>query len=249
MWQLNDCWPVASWSSRDYYGRWKALHYFTRCAYDDILVAPRVKVMGQKQKQEEKQVANLPTEQGGQLKVKENEASKSEKEIEIRLVNDRRSAAKGELKIQTITMDGRVVHSEKWSVKLPANDAMHVVTRRVADLLGDEHPENVVFCMTYATGGKTYSNIAYAVSQKDMNYRKAHIKASVAKSGDGYDVTLTTDVFARGVFMSIKGIDNFFSDNYFDMLPWSSRTIHVRSAKDMDTFKRELEIISLADTY
>ena len=26
-WQLNDCWPVASWSSRDYYGNWKALHY------------------------------------------------------------------------------------------------------------------------------------------------------------------------------------------------------------------------------
>jgi beta-mannosidase len=29
-WQLNDCWPVASWSSVDYYGRWKALHYAAR---------------------------------------------------------------------------------------------------------------------------------------------------------------------------------------------------------------------------
>ncbi|HHW21290.1 MAG TPA: hypothetical protein GXX26_00190 [Clostridiaceae bacterium] len=29
-WQLNDCWPVASWSSIDYYGRWKALHYAAR---------------------------------------------------------------------------------------------------------------------------------------------------------------------------------------------------------------------------
>jgi beta-mannosidase len=29
-WQLNDCWPAASWASIDYYGRWKALHYMAR---------------------------------------------------------------------------------------------------------------------------------------------------------------------------------------------------------------------------
>ena len=35
-WQLNDCWPVISWSSVDYYNRWKALHYFVRQAYQDV---------------------------------------------------------------------------------------------------------------------------------------------------------------------------------------------------------------------
>jgi beta-mannosidase len=39
-WQLNDCWPAASWSSIDYYRRWKALHYFVKKAYHDILVSP-----------------------------------------------------------------------------------------------------------------------------------------------------------------------------------------------------------------
>ena len=39
-WQHNDCWPVASWASRDYYGRWKAQHYFARQAYRDLLVSP-----------------------------------------------------------------------------------------------------------------------------------------------------------------------------------------------------------------
>jgi beta-mannosidase len=29
-WQLNDSWPVASWASVDYYGRWKALHYMAK---------------------------------------------------------------------------------------------------------------------------------------------------------------------------------------------------------------------------
>ena len=38
-WQLNDCWPVASWSSIDYTGRWKALQYYARRFYNDILVS------------------------------------------------------------------------------------------------------------------------------------------------------------------------------------------------------------------
>ena len=39
-WQLNDCWPVASWASLDYDGRWKALHYYARRFYNDLLVSP-----------------------------------------------------------------------------------------------------------------------------------------------------------------------------------------------------------------
>jgi beta-mannosidase len=39
-WQLNDCWPVASWSSIDYYGRWKALQYYAHRFYAPVLVSP-----------------------------------------------------------------------------------------------------------------------------------------------------------------------------------------------------------------
>jgi beta-mannosidase len=39
-WQLNDCWPVASWASIDYYGRWKALQYYAKRFYDDVIVSP-----------------------------------------------------------------------------------------------------------------------------------------------------------------------------------------------------------------
>ena len=38
-WQLNDCWPGPSWSSIDYYGRWKALHYKVKELYRDVLIA------------------------------------------------------------------------------------------------------------------------------------------------------------------------------------------------------------------
>jgi len=38
-WQLNDCWPVASWSSIDYFGRWKALHYAAKRFFNPLLVS------------------------------------------------------------------------------------------------------------------------------------------------------------------------------------------------------------------
>lgn len=38
-WQLNDCWPVASWSSIDYFGRWKALHYAARRFFAPVLLS------------------------------------------------------------------------------------------------------------------------------------------------------------------------------------------------------------------
>jgi beta-mannosidase len=38
-WQLNDCWPVASWSSLDYFGRWKALHYSARHFFAPLMLS------------------------------------------------------------------------------------------------------------------------------------------------------------------------------------------------------------------
>lgn len=39
IWQLDDCWPVASWASLDYFGRWKALHYAARRFYSPLLLS------------------------------------------------------------------------------------------------------------------------------------------------------------------------------------------------------------------
>lgn len=37
-WQLNDSWPVVSWSSIDYYGNWKAMHYQGKRAFAPVLL-------------------------------------------------------------------------------------------------------------------------------------------------------------------------------------------------------------------
>ena len=38
-WQLNDCWPVTSWSSLDYYGNWKAFHYQVKQSFENVLLS------------------------------------------------------------------------------------------------------------------------------------------------------------------------------------------------------------------
>lgn len=43
LWQHDDCWPVASWSTRDYYGHWKAAHYMIRQAFEPLLCSAFVR--------------------------------------------------------------------------------------------------------------------------------------------------------------------------------------------------------------
>lgn len=47
-WQLNDCWPVASWSSIDYFHRWKMLHYHSKKFYAPILISIEEKAQNAK---------------------------------------------------------------------------------------------------------------------------------------------------------------------------------------------------------
>lgn len=48
-WQVNDCWPGPTWSSIDYYGNWKALHYKVRQSYQDVVVLEKTEKIGEEQ--------------------------------------------------------------------------------------------------------------------------------------------------------------------------------------------------------
>lgn len=256
VWQLNDCWPVASWSSRDYYGRWKALHYVTRYAYDDILVSPRVKAATAPDASASDLLSGTPAAQVAALPGQEDTGVKrssdialADKVLDVKLVNDRRTAASGTLQLQAITLDGRIVRQHSQRVTIPKNSAIAVSAIPVVDLLGGEPSTNVIFYISFATGGRHYDHIAYPERQKDMAYSKPRITTSISSVADGFSVTVKSDRFARAVFLKLRGIDYFFSDNYFDLLPGQSRTVHVSTDKSLEQFKQELEITSLADTY
>ncbi|MDR2774876.1 MAG: glycoside hydrolase family 2 protein [Tannerella sp.] len=219
-WQHNDCWPVASWSSRDYYGRWKAQHYFARKAYDDILVSP-------------------VSEDGF---------------LNVYVVSDRLNAVRGALDVRIIELkSGQVVYERKRNVTLPANSSSIRFKAPIETLLiGRDAGEIVVHARFTETQGKTMtirSNNYFLSRYKNIDFPKAAIHASSVASRDGYDVTVKSDAFARGVFLSIEGIDNFFSDNYFDLLPGEEVTIHVTTSLNKADFDKQLKIEHLADAY
>lgn len=64
-WQLNDCWPVVSWSGIDFFGRWKAVQYRIRDAYKPILIATQIN----KNSIEVNAVSDLLKPMEGNLKV------------------------------------------------------------------------------------------------------------------------------------------------------------------------------------
>ena len=234
VWQLNDCWPVASWSSRDYYGRWKALHYITKKAYDDILVSPRImdgSIQTDKTFTQTEQVAALPGQEDTGVKQSGNIAL-ANKMLDLKMVNDRRSAVHGILCLQVITLDGHVVSERKQSLTLPRNNATHVYSIPIVELIGRDRPEDVLFYITFKTNKATYYNIAYPMRQKEMNFRKPQFSTEIRPISGGFSVSITSDVFARAVFLSIKGIDNYFSDNYFDILPGATHTVEVKTGKN-----------------
>ncbi|MDQ8192935.1 glycoside hydrolase family 2 TIM barrel-domain containing protein [Coraliomargarita sp. SDUM461004] len=67
-WQLNDCWPVTSWSTLDYKGRWKASHYMTRRYFAPLLLS--VKKLGEGNAFEIWLTQDVESEISGQLEVK-----------------------------------------------------------------------------------------------------------------------------------------------------------------------------------
>lgn len=216
VWQHNDCWPVASWSGRDYYGRWKTQQYFSRYAYDDILVSPLV----------------------------EGDS------ITVTVVSDRRTSVKGKFSLRVMDIDGKILSTKEMAYTAAPLSSKVIYRGPIAGLMDGRERGEVLFTTSYVTkDGRTYRNIAYATNQKYMDYRRPNVDVKSVASGDGYDVTLTTDIFARGVFMSLEGIDNFFSDNYFDLLPGESRTIHVTTDLSADDFKKQLKLCTLGDTY
>lgn len=216
-WQHNDCWPVASWSSRDYYGRWKAQHYFAKKAYRNILVSP----------------------------------IKNQANLDVYIVSDFLESKQGVLDIRILDLQGNKIYQKKKKVSVPADASKVQYSEKLTTLLKGKAENEVVVNVRF-TDRKTkevYENNYYLTRYKNIDFPKATIDLKTVAKGDGYEVTVSSDVVARGVFLSTQGIDNFFSDNYFDVLPDEPVTIHVTTKLNKADFDAQLKSESISDAY
>ena len=215
VWQHNDCWPVASWAGRDYYGRWKAQQYYSKAAYDDILVSPVV----------------------------------INDTLSVNIVTDRRSACKGKFTLTAMTLDGNPVFTKSFDYTAQPLTSNKIFSDKVSNLLNNYNRCDIIFYTTFETTDRKYENVGFSTKQKYMHYTAPDYKIDVVKNGDGYDVTIGSDVFARGVFLSLEGIDNFFSDNYFNIMPGCKQKILVTTSLSETDFRNQLKIISMGDVH
>jgi beta-mannosidase len=215
-WQLNDCWPVASWSSTDYFGHWKALNYYTKRAYSQTIVSL----------------------------IEENN------KLNAYIVSDKLESRKAELQVKIIDLNGNTIFDKSIAIKTPANSSTISFSESVETLLkGKKRNEVVVYTQLSQNKEIFAENTYYLAKIKDINFEKPEFSKTIKAIEGGFELALATNKAAKGVFLSSDDDDAFFTDNYFDLLPGSIKTIEIKSKLNQADFERSLKIMSIVDSY
>ncbi len=191
-WQINDCWPSLSWSSIDYYGRWKASHYAIQHAFAPLIVVPGV----------------------------------TDDQVWVDIVSDKLQPVAGQLTLRILDFKGDTL----WQYAAPATAQANGKTRIVAGEVpqrwkGKKLRHLVLVADWKGTDGVSAHNLYYPEWPKDQKLPETEVRSVVAPAGKGYQVTLTSNQLAVGVYLNFPGVDGHFSDNYFDLLPGETRVV------------------------
>ncbi len=217
-WQIDDCWPVASWSSIDYYGNWKAQQYFAKKAFQDILVSPEI-----------------------------NDAV-----IEVFIVSDRLEPVPGTVEMDLVTFTGNTLWQKEMQVEIQPNSSAQLFSINKGKLDGDYDEKECLFSVKLYIDDEVYSsNIIYFNPLKDLDFPDPQLKQKISEGEGGYDLTFTTVNLAKNIYISADGVEGFFSDNFFDLLPGEEKTIRFNTSDkvSVDELKDILRVVTLADSY
>ncbi|HEY6187781.1 MAG TPA: glycoside hydrolase family 2 protein [Pyrinomonadaceae bacterium] len=217
-WQIDDCWPVASWSSIDYTGRWKALQFYARRFYSPLLLSPHV----------------------------EDEA------LKFYVVSDRTKPVPARLDISLLDFDGQTLMSTQRDVTVAPLQGKSYLSLSLDELLKGRDAKNLVLLCELSVAGKVVSvNEHFFKPYKELAIRRARISPEVARTRDGFRITLASDKFARAVYLSLSEGDGHFSDNYFDLFPGRKVELEFRTRAPLSLaeFRNRLKIRSMVDAF
>lgn len=204
-WQLNDIWPGASWSSIDYYGRWKALHYYAKRFFAPVLLSCE-------EESRMTQERNINAEKPDFRKsVRFNISNETFEEKHMEVSWTVRNAGGGELGGENIILTIPPFSSE-WTQKWELPDL-------------DASREYVSYSLRENGAAVSQGSVLFTMP-KYFEF----MDPGLTVSSDGDIITVQAECYAKGVEIRNENEDLVLSDNYFDM-DGGEKTVRILSGK------------------
>jgi beta-mannosidase len=232
-WQLNDCWPVASWSSIEFTGRWRALHHAARRFYAPAFVS-----------------AHVP---GDEVFGINNYRHSTVRLVHVHTSYDAPKASKGVVRWDLFHLDGRVLLSGRKRVILRPMTSVRQATLDLSAPLASFGRENLYLRVALDVAGRRASeDTVFLTIPRFMELPRTRTTAVVRAKGPGQaEFSFTSPVFQHKFEFDFAGRRFACSDNFFDLFPGETKRVDVTfpggvTAADM---RKSLVHRSLADTY
>ena len=215
-WQLNDCWPVASWSGREYKGRWKALHYNLKRSFADILISPYV--------------------------------PPNDSAIEIHIVSDKLDTVEASLDIAVYDFIGNALSGSSTPVKIPPSSSQSYLNQFAPQY--ESVRQNTFMHISLVQGDSLLAEqFYYFAKPKDLQLPNHRLQPEVKPIEGGYEILLTNPVLAPFVYLALPKHSGHFSDNYFDLLPKSTKRVIFYTDEKIPNIEKELQVWHLGLVY
>ena len=232
-WQLNDCWPVASWSSIEFTGRWRALHHVARRFFAPALVT-----------------AHLP---GEETTIIGNYRRSNVHEVHLYTVYDAPVSTAGLLRWDVFHLDGRLLARGKKPVALQYGESKQQHTLDLAKLL-EKHTRDSIYVRAAleVRGERVSEETIFLTAPRFLNLPKAKTKAAVRLESPGCAmITFRSSAFQHRFAFELRGLEIWSSDNFFELYPDQEKTVVVKFAgrKTASQLKKLLTHQSLVDSY
>lgn len=232
-WQLNDCWPVASWSSIEFTGRWKALHYLARRFNTPSLVT-----------------AHVP---GDEAPIIGNYRRSTVGAVHIYTVHDAPQPARGLVRWNLFHVDGRVLQSGSKKVALRYGESVRQQTLDLTKAIASHERDNLYLRIALDIDDVSVSEeTVFLTSPRFVNLPKPSVKTTVRQlTPKEVQITFKSPVFQHRFQFDLPRISFVATDNYFELYPNEAKSIRVTSERPLAraVVERKLAWTSLAATY